>query len=262
MSRKSRQNEVAQQAAQAAQAKQNKVRIIIGSVLAVVLIALIIVGVRILAARDPGTVAGSQTAQDAQDIQDQALDLMEDVSDAVDDIVAEKNMDVTDFVVMEVEGFEDPFFIELYGNMAPITVENFQRLVNEGFYNGLTFHRIIDGFMIQGGDPNHNGTGGANADIKGEFSGNGVRNDIKHVRGTVPMARPAAPDSASSQSFLMHQDAPHLDGQYAAFGKVIRGMEIVDDICQKTPVTDSNGTVTFENQPVITSIERVKSADE
>ena len=143
---------------------------------------------------------------------------------------------------------------ELYGNIAPITVENFVKLAREGFYDGLTFHRIISGFMIQGGDPNGNGTGGSSQTIKGEFSANGVENPLKHTRGVLSMARSSLPDSASSQFFIMHQDAPHLDGQYASFGKVTAGMDIVDAICQNTPVTDGNGTVTRENQPVITAI--------
>ena len=143
---------------------------------------------------------------------------------------------------------------ELYGNIAPITVENFVKLAGEGFYDGLTFHRIISGFMIQGGDPNGNGTGGSDENIKGEFSANGVENPLKHTRGVLSMARSSLPDSASSQFFIMHQDAPHLDGQYAAFGKVTEGMEIVDAIAQNTPVQDSNGTVLFEDQPVIAAI--------
>lgn len=143
---------------------------------------------------------------------------------------------------------------ELYGNIAPITVENFVKLAREGFYDGLTFHRIISGFMIQGGAPNGNGTGGSSQTIKGEFSANGVENPLKHTRGVLSMARSSLPDSASSQFFIMHQDAPHLDGQYASFGKVTEGMDIVDAICQNTPVTDGNGTVTRENQPVITAI--------
>ena len=143
---------------------------------------------------------------------------------------------------------------ELYGNIAPITVENFVKLAREGFYDGLTFHRIISGFMIQGGDPNGNGTGGSSQTIKGEFSANGVENPLKHTRGVLSMARSSLPDSASSQFFIMHQDAPHLDGQYASFGMVTEGMDIVDAICQNTPVTDGNGTVTRENQPVITAI--------
>ena len=144
--------------------------------------------------------------------------------------------------------------LELYGEEAPITVNNFVKLANEGFYNGLTFHRIISGFMIQGGDPNGDGTGGSTENIKGEFSQNGVQNRILHTRGTISMARSSENDSASSQFFIMQQDATHLDGAYAAFGRVTSGLEIVDRICENTPVTDSNGTVTAENQPVITSV--------
>lgn len=144
--------------------------------------------------------------------------------------------------------------LELYGEEAPITVNNFVKLANEGFYNGLTFHRIISGFMIQGGDPNGDGTGGSTENIKGEFSQNGVQNRILHTRGTISMARSSENDSASSQFFIMQQNATHLDGAYAAFGRVTSGLEIVDKICENTPVTDSNGTVTAENQPVITSV--------
>lgn len=120
--------------------------------------------------------------------------------------------------------------LELYPEHAPITVKNFEKLVSEGFYNGLTFHRIIPGFMIQGGDPLGNGMGGADENIEGEFRANGHNNPIKHVRGVISMARAFNPNSASSQFFIMHADAPHLDGQYAAFGKVISGMEAVDEI--------------------------------
>ena len=120
--------------------------------------------------------------------------------------------------------------LELYPKFAPITVDNFVKLVNKGFYNGLTFHRIIKGFMIQGGCPLGTGTGGPGYQIKGEFLSNGVNNPIKHERGVISMARAMNPDSAGSQFFIMHQDAPHLDGQYAAFGKVIRGIEVVDKV--------------------------------
>ena len=120
--------------------------------------------------------------------------------------------------------------IELYPDKAPITVANFEKLVKEGFYDGLTFHRVIPGFMIQGGDPLGNGMGGSDENIKGEFRANGVDNDIKHVRGVISMARSYNPNSASSQFFIMHADAPHLDGQYAAFGKVVSGIEAVDEI--------------------------------
>ncbi len=148
--------------------------------------------------------------------------------------------------------------LELEPNEAPITVENFVDLVNSDFYNGLTFHRIIDGFMIQGGDPLGNGTGGSDNNIKGEFSSNGVENNIKHLRGVISMARSMNPDSASSQFFIMHQDAPHLDGQYAAFGHVTSGIEVVDKICENTPVQDGNGTVAKNDQPVIEYIKIIE----
>ena len=120
--------------------------------------------------------------------------------------------------------------LELYPETAPITVENFIKLVKDGFYDGLTFHRVISGFMIQGGCPNGTGTGGPGWHIKGEFASNGVDNPVKHTRGVISMARAMDPDSAGSQFFIMHQDAPHLDGQYAAFGKVVEGMDVVDEI--------------------------------
>ena len=120
--------------------------------------------------------------------------------------------------------------LELYPDIAPISCENFEKLVKSGFYDGLIFHRVIPGFMIQGGCPNGTGTGGPGWNIKGEFSSNGVKNDLKHTRGVLSMARSMMPDSAGSQFFIMHQDAPHLDGQYAAFGKVIEGMDVVDEI--------------------------------
>lgn len=120
--------------------------------------------------------------------------------------------------------------IELNPAVAPITCENFEKLVKQGFYNGLTFHRVIPGFMIQGGCPLGNGTGGPGWHIKGEFARNGVANDLKHTRGVISMARSMNPNSAGSQFFIMHEDAPHLDGQYAAFGKVVSGMDVVDRI--------------------------------
>lgn len=120
--------------------------------------------------------------------------------------------------------------LELYPDKAPITVENFLKLVKSGFYDGLCFHRIIPGFMIQGGDPKGNGCGGPGWSIKGEFRSNGVPNDLKHVRGVISMARAIDPNSAGSQFFIMHADAPHLDGEYAAFGSVIEGMDEVDRI--------------------------------
>ena len=134
----------------------------------------------------------------------------------------------------------DKITLELYPDIAPITVENFVNLANDGFYDGLTFHRIIPGFMIQGGCPLGNGTGGPGHNIKGEFLANGVVNNLKHTRGVISMARSQAYNSAGSQFFIMHEDAPHLDGQYAAFGKVVSGMEAVDKIANvKTDYYDA-----------------------
>ena len=152
--------------------------------------------------------------------------------------------------------------IKVFSDLLPKACENFVTHAKDGYYDGLPFHRVIENFMIQGGDPNGNGTGGSSQRIKGEFSANGVQNDLKHTRGVLSMARSSAMDSASSQFFIMHADAPHLDGQYAAFGKVISGMEVVDAICENTPVTDRNGTVTKANQPVIERIIRVEKPEE
>ena len=119
---------------------------------------------------------------------------------------------------------------ELYPDVAPITVDNFVSLIKEKFFDGIIFHRVIAGFMIQGGDPTGTGCGGSEKTIKGEFLGNGVVNNLKHTRGVLSMARTMDPNSASSQFFIMHEDAPHLDGQYAAFGKITKGIEVVDEI--------------------------------
>ena len=132
-------------------------------------------------------------------------------------------------VVIEMEN-GGKIELELYPEFAPETVKNFESLVNSGFYDGLTFHRVIPGFMIQGGDPFGNGMGGSERKIKGEFRANGFKNDLKHTRGVISMARAYDPNSASSQFFIMHKDAPHLDGSYAAFGKVVSGIETVDEI--------------------------------
>ena len=144
--------------------------------------------------------------------------------------------------------------LELYPDVAPITVENFKSLVEKSFYSGLTFHRIIKGFMIQGGDPLGNGMGGSDKTIKGEFLANGVNNTLRHTRGVISMARSSYPDSASSQFFIMHEDAPHLDGNYAAFGKVTEGIEVIDSLAQ-TPVGFDGQTPKVA--PVIKSIELI-----
>ena len=143
--------------------------------------------------------------------------------------------------------------LELDADTAPITVTNFVELAKDGFYDGLTFHRNIEDFMIQGGDPNGNGTGGSKHTIKGEFSANGVENNIKHERGVISMARSQAYHNASSQFFIMYEKASHLDGQYAAFGKVTKGLDVLDKL-EKVKAIDNNGLVEASQQPVINSI--------
>ncbi len=137
-------------------------------------------------------------------------------------------------VVIEMENGKK-IKLELYPEIAPETVANFEKLVKEGFYDGLIFHRVIEGFMIQGGCPDGTGMGGPGYSIKGEFASNGFKNDLKHTKGVISMARSMMPNSAGSQFFLMHENAPHLDGEYAAFGKVVEGIDVVDEIAA-TPV--------------------------
>ncbi len=156
-------------------------------------------------------------------------------------------------VLMQVKDYGD-VKIELDADTAPITVTNFVKLVKNKFYDGLTFHRIMDGFMIQGGDPNGDGTGGSDETIKGEFEANGVKNNISHKRGVISMARSMNNDSASSQFFIVQQDSTFLDKQYAAFGHVTSGMDVVDKIAKDANPTDDNGTISENEQPVINYI--------
>lgn len=144
--------------------------------------------------------------------------------------------------------------VELDGAAAPETVENFVKLAEDGFYDGLTFHRIMAGFMMQGGDPNGNGTGGSDQTITGEFAANGIENNLSHTRGAISMARAQAYNSASSQFFIVHEDSTFLDENYAAFGYVTEGMEVVDNICEDAEPTDNNGSIAKEAQPVIQTI--------
>lgn len=199
------------------------------------------------AKEDEEKETGDSAADGKQDSAENAAD-QEDADAAEEELLSGKHhveINIKDYGTIKVE---------LDADAAPITVTNFMNLAEEGFYDGLTFHRIISGFMMQGGDPNGNGSGGSGKTIKGEFSENGYENPISHTRGVISMARSKAMDSASSQFFIMHQDGTYLDGQYAAFGEVTEGMEIVDAICGETPVTDSNGTVPQDSQPVIESI--------
>lgn len=191
------------------------------------------------------SLAGCQSKSE-QEPEEQAQQSQEEQSNA--DLLSGKHhaeITVKDYGTIKVE---------LDADTAPVTVTNFVDLANDGFYDGLTFHRIISGFMIQGGDPQGNGTGGSGKTIKGEFSSNGVENPISHERGVISMARSRDYDSASSQFFIMHEDTDSLDGEYAAFGHVTEGMEIVDKICEDTKVEDGKGTVAAENQPVIETV--------
>ena len=160
-------------------------------------------------------------------------------------------------IEIEIENY-GTIALTLDADLAPVTVTNYLDLVTDGFYNGLTFHRIINGFMIQGGCPLGLGYGDSGRNIEGEFSSNGIKNDLAHTRGVISMARSGDPNSASCQFFIMHEDAPHLDGDYAAFGQVTSGIEVVDAICKNTPVVDMNGTVLAPNQPKIKEIRIVK----
>lgn len=157
------------------------------------------------------------------------------------------------YAMMEILDY-GTVYLELDADAAPATVTNFVNLVKEGFYDGLTFHRIISDFMMQGGDPEGNGLGGSTYKVPGEFASNGFKNSISHVRGTISMARAQDNDSASCQFFIVHQDTTSLDGYYAAFGKVIAGMDTVDAICATVAVEDTDGTVLAENQPIINFI--------
>ena len=166
------------------------------------------------------------------------------------------------YVKMTVAEHGD-IILKLDSKEAPKTVENFVKLVNEGFYNGLTFHRVIDGFMIQGGDPKADGTGGSGQKIVGEFSANGYKNTIKHKRGVISMARSNAYNSASSQFFIMHDTATHLDGNYAAFGWVISGMDVVDAIVNTTAsYGDSNGKISNKSMQAVISEMKVITEEE
>ena len=196
---------------------------------------------------------GSQTSTTSSDDTTATEATTEETQDAAEPQDDDPYATGIHHVVIEVEDY-GTIEVALNANAAPITTSNFCHLVENGFYDGLTFHRVISGFMIQGGDPLGNGTGGSSQTITGEFSANGIENNIPHVRGTISMARSNDPNSASSQFFIMHADYPSLNGNYAAFGTVTSGMEVVDAIVENTPVEDDNGTVAPENQPRITSI--------
>ena len=159
----------------------------------------------------------------------------------------------TYFADIDIEGY-GVITVKLDQDSAPITTENFVSLAEEGFYDGLTFHRIIAGFMMQGGDPTGTGMGGSDETIVGEFRMNGYSNDLSHTRGAISMARSMDPDSASSQFFIVHEDSTFLDGQYAAFGYVTEGIEVVDRVCDEARPIDQNGTIPRDRHPVMNSV--------
>ena len=197
-----------------------------------------------------GTTANSQTTSEDTQSSDDTSGTVASSSTTTNEV----SFTATNHIEINVKNY-GTIAVALDAKAAPITVANFLQLVESGFYNGLTFHRIISGFMIQGGDPNGNGTGGSSKTIKGEFTANGVNNSLSNTRGAIAMARlPNDNDSATSQFFIVQQDSTTLDGQYAVFGYVTSGMDIVDKICENTPVQDTNGTVLAKDQPVITSI--------
>lgn len=204
---------------------------------------------------EPDTETAQETEVSQEPESTAASDSGEDESTAADDDSSASGelLSGKHHVEIEVQDY-GTIEVELDADAAPITTTNFINLAQSGFYDGLTFHRIISGFMIQGGDPLGNGTGGSEETIKGEFSSNGLENDLSHTRGAISMARSSDPDSASSQFFIVHEDSTYLDGDYAVFGYVTDGMDVVDQICEDTEVEDGNGTVAAENQPVITAI--------
>ncbi len=216
------------------QAKQRK-NAIIAACACVVLAVIVVLVVVLVRGTTPSTAPNSGSSSVSEE------------TSAVfsENAVYTAEIDVRDYGVITVE---------LDSKAAPETVKNFVELAQRGFYDGLTFHRIISGFMMQGGDPEGTGTGGSGKTIKGEFSANGVENPLSHTRGAISMARSKANDSASSQFFIVHEDSTFLDGQYAAFGYVTDGMDVVDKVCADAKPTDDNGTIPAEEQPVITSI--------
>ena len=205
-----------------------------------------------------GSQEEGQRGQPVEDAEDTAEEISQEPEKAADTGSSEdavtldvsKSLTGTHDVEIKVKDY-GTIDVQLDADTAPITVTNFIKLVQENFYDGLTFHRIMDGFMIQGGDPLGNGTGGSDQTIKGEFKNNKVENNISHKRGVISMARSSDPDSASSQFFIVQTDSTFLDGDYAAFGEVTSGMDVVDAICKDAKPTDDNGTIPADQQPVI-----------
>lgn len=205
-------------------------------------------------AEEAGFSDGSES-ESADSSDTESKDVDKESADAAQGVLLDTSKELTGTHHAEIEVKDyGTIEVELDADSAPVTVTNFVKLAQDGFYDGLTFHRIIEGFMIQGGDPNGDGTGGFDENIKGEFSNNGVENNISHTRGTISMARAQDPDSGSSQFFIVQADSTFLDGDYAGFGHVTEGMDIVDKICEDAKPTDDNGTISKEEQPVIEKV--------
>ena len=232
--------------------KEQKMKNIIFGAIAAVVCICFIAGIIIAGNGKKSTTS----TQDSSDIKDTLVTTgTSGAADSANGGNAATGLDasLTYYADIEIEDY-GTIIIQLDQESAPITTENFVNLAESGFYDGLTFHRIMENFMMQGGDPLGNGTGGSDTTIVGEFSANGYDNNLSHTRGAVSMARSNKYDSASSQFFIVHEDSTFLDGQYAVFGYVTEGMEIVDAICEAAQPIDGNGTILSADQPVITSI--------
>lgn len=224
-------------------------------ILSVLAAMLLIIAIFAGCAADGSTASESQRtdANSAQTAEESASASAETTSEASAQGAPAGDYTPTAYADIQIKGYE-PIVVGLDANVAPKTVENFIDLAESGFYDGLTFHRIMDGFMMQGGDPAGNGTGGSDKNVEGEFEANGVSNPFSHTRGAISMARSQDYNSASSQFFIVQSDSQFLDGEYAAFGYVEDGMDVVDAICAAAQPIDGNGTISPEEQPVIESI--------
>jgi peptidyl-prolyl cis-trans isomerase B (cyclophilin B) len=235
---------------QQAAAKANRLTVLVCLVAVLVIIAA--VAAVIVVSKNASGSSSGQESQTAASTSTVAVD-MSDIEAEIDSLSVsdfEETDQVTEYVKITVKDHGD-IILRLRSDIAPITVANFQSLVSKGFYDGLTFHRVYKGFMIQGGDPNGDGTGGSDQTIKGEFSSNGVTNDLSHVRGVISMARSSAMDSASSQFFICHADSTFLDGNYASFGYVVAGLDTVDSVANVAVQENSSGEISSPLSAVV-----------
>lgn len=238
--------------------KRKQIRILAASCAGILILCAVVGGLISGKTKKPGigeeTLVSDESDSEGSSVGNDSEILDEGtVTDISSEDMGEMSIEATYYANIAIEGY-GTITVALDGNSAPETVENFVSLAESGFYDGLTFHRIIKGFIMQGGDPNGDGTGGSENTITGEFSDNGIENNLSHTRGAVAMARSSDYDSASSQFYIVQEDCTSLDGQYAVFGYVTEGMDIVDEICSSAEPTDDNGTIPANEQPVIISI--------